>query len=345
MVRPEGEGGWGLDGVWADDFHHEVRVALAGDNEGYYADFDGSMTKLADTLNKGWLFCGQFSEHLGEHRGTDPRGIPPRRFVFCLQNHDQIGNRALGERLHHQIDPAMFRAASVLMLCSPATPLLFMGQEWAAGTPFLFFTDHPEELGKLVTEGRRKEFKHFRMFADESARELIPDPQAECTFRASKLNWAEAARDPHVSMLWLYRALLALRRSEPAIRYAETGSFRAYALSETTLLLRQDADIGPSLLAVIQMQGAAEVDLAGHPALEGLAATRCQLVLTTEDPPFAAEPQPPRVELALVAPRIAFARPSAVLLRALPEPAAGSNGRVMEAGAGEAGDARRTRPR
>ena len=105
MVRPEGEGGWGLDGVWADDFHHEVRVALAGDNEGYYADFDGSMTKLADTLNKGWLYSGQFSEHLDEHRGTDPTGIPPRRFVFCLQNHDQIGNRALGERLHHQIDP------------------------------------------------------------------------------------------------------------------------------------------------------------------------------------------------------------------------------------------------
>jgi maltooligosyltrehalose trehalohydrolase len=263
--------------------------------------------------------------------------------VFCLQNHDQIGNRALGERLHHQIDPAMFRAASVLMLCSPATPMLFMGQEWAAGTPFLFFTDHPEELGRLVTEGRRKEFRHFKMFADEAARERIPDPQAESTFRASKLNWAETNHDPHVSMLWLYRALLALRRTEPALRYSEAGSFHAYALSEATLLLRQDADVGPSLLAVIQMQGGAEVDLAGHPALEGLAATRCQLVLTTEDPPFAAEPQPPRVELTLVAPRITFMRPSAVLLRALPEPTAGENGRAREAG--PAGDGKRSRPR
>lgn len=317
MVRCEGEGGWGLDGVWADDFHHAVRVALAGDNEGYYSDFDGSMTKLADTLNKGWLYQGQFSEHLGENRGTDPTGIPPRRFVFCIQNHDQIGNRALGERLNHQIDHAMFRAASVLMLCSPATPLLFMGQEWAASTPFLYFTDHPEELGKLVTEGRRKEFRHFRMFADESARSRIPDPQAESTFDASRLNWDEVSQDPHVSMLWLYRALLALRRTENAIRYAEAGSFRAFALTESTLLLRQDADIGPSLLVLIQIQGAAEIDLEGHLALEGLVANRCQLLLTTEDPPFAPDPQPPIVDLLGPAPRVTFKRPSAVLLRAL----------------------------
>lgn len=320
MVRCEGEGGWGLDGVWADDFHHEVRVALAGDNEGYYADFDGSMHKLAETLNKGWLYCGQFSEHLGEYRGTDPTGIPPRRFVFCVQNHDQIGNRALGERLHHQIDHAMFRAASVLMLCSPATPLIFMGQEWAASAPFLFFTDHPEELGKLVTEGRRREFRHFRMFSDEDARARIPDPQAESTFSTSRLDWEETSRDPHVSMLSLYRALLALRKNETAIRYAQVGSFQAYALTESTLLLRQDADVGPSLLAVIQIHDAAEIDLEGHPALEGLVADRCQLVLTTEDPPFAPDPQPPTIELGGCSPRIVFRRPSAVLIRALREP-------------------------
>lgn len=320
MVRPVGEGGWGLDGVWADDFHHEVRVALAGDNEGYYADFDGSMTKLADTLNKGWLYRGQFSEHLGERRGTDPTGLPPRRFVFCLQNHDQIGNRALGERLHHQIDHAMFRAASALMLCSPATPLLFMGQEWAASTPFLFFTDHPEELGRLVTEGRRKEFSHFRMFADEKSRSKIPDPQAEETFTSSMLNWEEVSQDPHASMLWLYRALLAIRRTENAIRYAEVGSFRAYALTDTTLLMRQDADIGPSLLVVIQMDGSAEIDLANHPAMEGLRASRCQLVLTTEDPPFAHDPQPPEVDLLGAAPSITFQRPSAVIFRVHTQP-------------------------
>ncbi len=318
MVRPEGEGGWGLDGVWADDFHHEVRVALAGDNEGYYSDFEGSMPKLADTLNKGWLFAGQYSEYLNEHRGTDPGGVPPRRFVFCIQNHDQIGNRAFGDRLHHQIDPSRFRAASVLMLCSPATPLIFMGQEWASSSPFLYFTDHPEELGKLVTEGRRKEFRHFQEFSDPDARDRIPDPQADATFEASRLNWEEAAQEPHASMFRLYRALLDLRTSEQAIRHAEPGSFQAHALSETMILLRQDADAGgPSLLVVIEMKGGSEeINLEGHPALKGLAATRCQLVLTTEDAPFAANPQPPEVTLNMTAPRIRFQRPSAVLLRA-----------------------------
>jgi maltooligosyltrehalose trehalohydrolase len=316
MVKGEGEGGWGLNGVWADDFHHKVRVSLAGDNEGYYQDYSGSMRDLAEILNQGWHFTGQYSKFLGEPRGTDPTGIPPRRFVFCLQNHDQIGNRARGERLHHQIDLAAYRAASVLMLCAPATPLLFMGQEWAASSPFLYFTDHNEELGRLVTEGRRQEFRHFRMFADPAARATIPDPQAESTFAASRLDWSERDDEPHASTLRLYEALLALRRTEPALRYAFPGSFRAFALTDTTLLVRQDADVGPSLLAIIQMDGPARVDLDGHPALEGLSGPRCQLTLTTEDPPFAPDPAPPTVELIGPAPVIRFARPSAVLLRA-----------------------------
>jgi maltooligosyltrehalose trehalohydrolase len=318
MVKGEGEGGWCLNGVWADDFHHKVRVALAGDNEGYYVDYSGSMTDLAAILNEGWYFKGQVSTYLGEPRGTDPAGIPPRRFVFCLQNHDQIGNRAFGERLHHQIALDAYRAASVLMLCSPATPLLFMGQEWASSSPFLYFTDHPEELGRLVTEGRRREFRHFRAFADPEARDSIPDPQAGSTFEISKIRWDEIEAEPHASVLRLYRSLLALRKSEPALRYSEPGSFRAFALGETTLVLRQDADLGPSVLAIIQMQGSARADLLGHPSLEGLDEPRCQLVLTTEDPPFAPDPSPPRVDLSGEAPRIEFSRPSAVLLRAWP---------------------------
>jgi maltooligosyltrehalose trehalohydrolase len=197
--------------------------------------------------------------------------------------------------------------------------MIFMGQEWAASTPFLYFTDHPEELGRLVTKGRRREFRHFRAFSDAEACERIPDPQAECTFTTSHLQWEETTEDRHFAMFRLYQALLAIRRTEPAIRYAEIGSFQAYALSETTLLLRQDADLGPSLLAVIQAQGAADIDLHGHAALKGLLATQCQLILTTEDPPFALDPQPPYVQVTRAAPRIAFRRPSAVLLRAWPE--------------------------
>ncbi len=311
MIRPEGEGGWGLDGVWADDFHHKVRVALAGDREGYYRDYTGSMPNLARTLNQGWHFTGQYSNYLQEPRGTDPTGIPPRRFVFCIQNHDQIGNRAVGERLHHQIELPAYRAATVLLLCAPATPLLFMGQEWAATTPFLYFTDHPAELGKLVTEGRRNEFRHFAAFADADARARIPDPQDEATFLDSRLDWDESTQEPHASTLRLYQRLLALRRQEPALR---DERFVACALTEHTLLLRQDADAGPSLLAVIQMGGASTVDLRDQPTLAGLDMSLCQLLFTTEDRTFAPDPHPPAIELLDRGPKITFTRPSAVLL-------------------------------
>jgi maltooligosyltrehalose trehalohydrolase len=316
MVRPEGDGGWGLDGVWADDFHHKVRVALAGDNEGYYRDFTGSMPNLARTLNRGWHFTGQYSTYLQEHRGTDPTGIPPRRFVFCIQNHDQIGNRALGERLHHQIDLAAYRAASVLLLCAPATPLLFMGQEWAATTPFLYFTAHPEPLGKLVTEGRRSEFRHFSAFSDAAARQRIPDPQDVTTFVASRLDWSESTREPHASTLRLYRRLLALRRQEPAIRAAR---FAAFALTESTLLLRLDAEEGPSLVAIIQMNGSSVIRLATHDSVAGLDLSLWQMLFTTEDRPFAPDPQPPVIGCDGSELSIAFTRPSAVVLSIWPE--------------------------
>jgi maltooligosyltrehalose trehalohydrolase len=293
-----------------------VRVALAGDNEGYYRDYTGSMSNLAATLNQGWHFTGQYSTHLQAYRGTDPTGIPPRRFVFCIQNHDQVGNRALGERLHHQIDLAAYRAASVLLLCAPATPLMFMGQEWAASTPFLYFTDHPDELGRLVTEGRRHEFRDFAAFSDAAARGQIPDPQDAATFHASRLDWSDLTHEPHTSTFRLYKRLLALRRHEPAIRCER---FAAYALSETTLLLRQDAEEGPSLLAIIAMNGSTEIRLAHHEALAGLDLSLWQPLFTTEDRPFATDSQPPVIECLAGELKIRFVRPSAVLLSIWPQ--------------------------
>ena len=216
MVTPRRESGWGLDAVWADDFHHQMRRLLAGDSDGYYRDFSGTTADLATTLRQGWFFTGRYSEHLREPRGTDPTAIPAPRFVVCLQNHDQVGNRARGERLHHQIDAAAFRAASVVLLTAPQTPLLFMGQEWAASSPFQYFTDHDEPLGRLVTEGRRREFRDFVAFADAGAGEGIPDPQAIATFLASRLDWAEREVEPHASMVRLHAALLAFRRTELA---------------------------------------------------------------------------------------------------------------------------------
>src|SRR5262249_46215092 len=217
---------------------------------------------------------------------TDPTGLPPRGFVSCLQNHDQVGNRAFGQRLHHQIDLAPWRAASALLLCSPATPLLFMGQEWAASSPFLFFTDHHGELGRQVTEGRRREFRHFSAFTDPATRERIPDPQAAATFEASRLDWSERQRPPHAGVLALYRELLQLRRTEPALRATSRDSYAVTAVGDSTLALLRRAADGPALLLVCRLRGSGRIGLSDLPLLREHSAPRWDIVLTTEDTAF-----------------------------------------------------------
>jgi maltooligosyltrehalose trehalohydrolase len=309
MVQEAARGGWSLDGVWADDFHHQMRRLLAGDGEGYYSDYSGAVPDLAATIRDGWFYRGQHSEHFGHPRGTDPSGIPPRRLIVFLQNHDQIGNRALGDRLQAEADLASCRAATAVLLASPATPLLFMGQEWAASTPFLFFTDHPPELGRLVTEGRRREFAQFAAFAGASER--IPDPQAVETFVASRLRWDERDRGAHAATLRLHRALLALRREDPALRNAARSAYDAQALDDDTLALCRRAPDGSALWIVARLRGSGGVALDRVAGAHGA----WSLVLSTEDAAFACDPAPPSVDLSSGAPRVVFRRPSAVILR------------------------------
>lgn len=267
-------GGSGLDGVWADDWHHHVRRRVAGDREGYFARYDGTMENIAATLRDGW-----------QHEEPDPgapEGCPPAnydKFVICLQNHDQIGNRALGERLHHQIAPELWRALSAMLLLAPETPLLFMGQEWAASAPFLYFTAHHAALGRLVTEGRRREFAGFSAFRDPGARGAIPDPQAVETFLRSKPDWSEADREPHAAVLRLYRALLRLRTGHPAAGSAARGDFHAEASGDDGIaMIRKNG--GNSLACAVWLGDAAgRVDLPETAAWTPL--------LTTEDPEFA----------------------------------------------------------
>ncbi len=319
MVQPQAQGGWGLDAVWTDDFHHQIRRCLAGDHEGYYRDFTGTMTDLAATIRQGWFYCGQHSVNFNGPRGTDSAAIPPRRFVYCLQNHDQIGNRALGERLHHQIELPAYRAATTLLLCSPETPLLFMGQEWAASTPFLFFTDHKKELGRKVTEGRRNEFKNFSAFSDPAQRQRIPDPQAEATFHFSKLIWAEREKEPHASVLRLYQALLHLRLTEPALRASDRGSFRAMAVDDSAILLGREATSGPTLLVIVQLRQAGTVQIQNVSSSHPVTDRKWQTILTTEDAAFCPDPCRPEIDESM--PLVRFYRPGAVILReCLPAP-------------------------
>lgn len=252
LVRPPSEGGYGLDGVWADDFHHQMRRAFAGDSEGYYQDYTGSAEDLVRTLKQGWFYEGQVSRNLGRARGTPAGGVEPWRFVYCIQNHDQVGNRALGERLGRDVSPAAFRAMSALLLLSPYTPLLFMGQEWNAGTPFLYFTDHHEELGRLVTEGRRREFASFKGFAGEQ----VPDPQALETFERSRLDWGEPHQPSHAGVLTLYRELLALRATEPALKDRRRGRYDARTLGPDSLVLEYQGPGGQSLHVLLNVRGA-----------------------------------------------------------------------------------------
>jgi maltooligosyltrehalose trehalohydrolase len=219
----------GLDAIWADDFHHQLHVTLTRERDGYYAAFDPGVADLARAIERGWLYEGQRFASWAEARGKPAGDLPAQAFVYCIQNHDQVGNRALGERLTRAISLDAYCTASTLLLFLPMTPLLFMGQEWAASTPFLYFTAHEPELGEQVVRGRREEFKSFSAFADEAARERIPDPQAEASFMRSKLRWDERERAPHARVLSLYRALLALRRSDPVLSHPSRAELSARA--------------------------------------------------------------------------------------------------------------------
>ncbi len=308
IVEPAAAGGWGLDGIWADDFHHVVRRQLAGDTHGYYADFEGTCDELAQTVRQGWLFTGQTAPHTGKPRGTDASHIPMRQFVVCLQNHDQIGNRATGDRLHHRIDSAAWRTASTLLLTAPMTPLLFMGQEWAAGSPFQYFTDLEPDLGRLVTEGRRKEFAAFPEFSDPEARQRIPDPQAASTFEASRLDWGEREGGVHGATLALYTELLRLRAAHPALSAADDLAGDASAPGDGALVLRRSGD-GESfyVLARPGSAGAVTLDVPDRGATP-------RLLFSTEDERFALDPLPPAIDARDGQVVVRFQRPGALIL-------------------------------
>ena len=261
QIRPSEQGGLGLDGVWADDFHHALRTYLTGEREAYYANYTGRLEDVAATIEGGFLFQGQKRPASGELRSTKVTDEPARAFVFCSENHDQVGNRALGERLAHLIDRERYLVASAVLLFVPETVLLFQGQEFAASSPFQFFTDHNPELGKLVTEGRRKEFAGFAAFADPARRERIPDPQAEATFERSVLKWEE--REAHAEVYDLYRTLLRLRRDDPVLQHQDRSATRARASTDHLLAIRRWHEGAERLLLANFGEKPATMDAAG----------------------------------------------------------------------------------
>lgn len=264
FVRTGREGGYGLDSAWADEWHHAWHAVFTGETNGYYQDF-GSLEQLAKALRQAWVYDGVWSEHRGRTHGRPPEGLSGDRFVVCTQNHDQIGNRAAGERSSALMREGHLKVAAGLLLTSPFVPMLFQGEEWGASTPWQYFTDFADpDLATAVTEGRRSEFSSFGWAPAD-----VPDPQDPATFDRSRLDWAEADRDGHRRILDWHRALIALRRRTPELadpdlsRMAVTvdADRRAVMVQRGPLLVvallgehPADADVGPATLLAASEQ-------------------------------------------------------------------------------------------
>ena len=214
LVTARSGGGYGLDAQWDDDIHHAIHAAVSGERQGYYGDF-GSLKGLANTLRQGFFHAGTYSTFRGRTHGRplDTRRVPASSFVTYTTTHDQVGNRAVGDRPGFYLSPGQLAVKAALVLTSPYTPMLFMGEEWGASTPFQFFTSHPEpELGEATAEGRKSEFAEHGWDKED-----IPDPQDPDTFLRSKLEWTELGSGDHARLLTVYRDLLSLRRARPEL--------------------------------------------------------------------------------------------------------------------------------
>jgi malto-oligosyltrehalose trehalohydrolase len=214
LVTSREAGGYGLTAQWSDDFHHALHAALTGERQGYYGDF-GSMAALAKTWTHVFFHDGSWSEFRGQTHGraVDVLRLPAYRFLAFLQDHDQVGNRATGDRISASLSADLLKVAAGLVLTAPFTPMLFMGEEWAAGTPWQYFTDHPDEqLGRAVAAGRRAEFAQHGWHSEE-----VPHPQDTATFARSKLDWTEPGAGVHAEVLAWYRTMIALRRQCPEL--------------------------------------------------------------------------------------------------------------------------------
>jgi maltooligosyltrehalose trehalohydrolase len=223
VVRPREAGGYGIDAQWSDDFHHALFTLMHVEEggHGYYSDF-GSFDKLVKSLTHVFVYDGAYSNYRGRNHGRPVEGLSAHHFVAFIQNHDQVGNRATGERLEHIVGLDLAKVAAGLVLTAPFVPLLFQGEEYAAATPFLYFADHEEpEMARMVSEGRRREFAAFGFESQQ-----IPDPEARDTFERSKLNWNELDEPSHKETLDWFRALIHFRRMSPSLNDGDVGHIK-----------------------------------------------------------------------------------------------------------------------
>lgn len=245
VITPKEQLGLGFDSQWADDYHHSLHTLLTGEQDGYYEGFPPRVSNLANVLKSGYLYIGQHSRYRGRKYGLKPNTTDGAKFVVSSQNHDQVGNRMMGERIATLVPADKVRQAAAAIILSPFIPMLFMGEEYGETAPFQYFTSHSDQdLIEAVRKGRLEEFDDFAWHGEP------PDPHDEETFERSKLNWDLLQRDEHLSTRRLYKQLLALRRSTPSLRKLDLAAVETHADDERkVLLVRRAADDDQSLLA------------------------------------------------------------------------------------------------
>jgi len=309
MVRPAERGGFGLDAMWNDDFHHSALVAVTGHNEAYFSDHLGSPQELLSCAKWGFLFQGQRYRWQKGRRGTPALDLPPTAMINFLQNHDQVANTPLSLRGHLLTSPGRWRAVTALCLLMPGTPMLFQGQEYAASQPFLYFADHEPELARMVEKGRGE---FMRQFPSLAAVDLVP-PNDPSTFELCRLDHDERRNRPNAEVWQLHRDLLRLRREDAVLRVADRRRIDGAVLAAEALLLRWFGPDGDDRLMLVNFGRDFDLAPAPEPLLAPPEGRRWQLVWTSEDTHYGGRGTvPPETEEGIWL----VAGHSAVLLRA-----------------------------
>lgn len=291
LVRQREEGGYSLDALWNDDFHHTAAVAITGHSEAYYSDYHGSPQEFISAIKRGYLFQGQWYLWQKKSRGSPTHGLHPANFVTFIQNHDQVANSLRGRRLHQLANPARVRAVTTLLLLGPNTPMLFQGQEFAASAPFQYFADHNPELAKLVATGRRKFLEQFPSVAQPDSTPFLPDPESEKTFLRCKLDFAE--RERHAEFYALHRDLLKMRREDPVFSAPRAGGVDGAVLGPEAFVLRFFSGDGDDRLLLVNLGPDVELGIMPEPLLAPVNGNPWKMSWSSEDPRYGGRGTPP----------------------------------------------------
>ncbi|MET0500614.1 MAG: malto-oligosyltrehalose trehalohydrolase [Candidatus Binatia bacterium] len=291
LIRPPDQGGYGMDALWNDDFHHTATVAMTGRNEAYYTDYHGAPQEIVSALKWGYLYQGQRYSWQKQRRGTPAFGIRPAGFINYIQNHDQVANSGLGLRVHLLTTPGRYRAMTALMLLAPGTPMLFQGEEFASSSPFVFFADHRPKLASAVSEGRADFFTQFRSMATAEMQQLIPDPENPDTFEHCKLDFNE--RERHADVYALHCDLLRLRKEDAAFSSQRAGAFDGAVLGSEAFLLRFFSEVSGDRLLLVNLGRDLHLDAAPEPLLAPPEGRRWEILWSSESPRYGGSGTPP----------------------------------------------------